>query len=132
MPLSFSPWPTDPGGKLFALPDAGCIDQHPPGPTVDVEVADQGAHAAHPLPLFEIGHRQGLEQGIGRLLYVIGVDDQGLVQFMGRAGKLAEHQNAPFIVAAAVVMAPVMRCNNSRLGSSPGGQTNSRTSAKSQ
>jgi len=88
----------DADGQFLPLSHPGGIQQHPSGPAVDVEVAYQGAHAAHSLLLFIFRHEERLIQSLGSLLHMVGVDDQRLVQLVGGAGKLAEDQHPPLVV----------------------------------
>jgi len=62
--------------QAFPAADASRIDQHSSGPAIDVKVANEGAQAAHPFTLFEIGHGQSPEQHFRCLFDMVRVDDQ--------------------------------------------------------
>src|SRR4030095_7171394 len=84
---------------LVALAKPGGVDQHLPGPPVDVELGDVQAHGAHALLLLLRGHLQGRRERRAALLEVVGVDYESLGQLARRAGEAAQDQNAPLVVA---------------------------------
>src|SRR3990170_5458341 len=84
--------------KFYALAHSGGIQQHAPGPAVDVEFAYEAPHDPHPVALLSHRHGQGHVQRGGALVDVVGVDDQRLGQLAGRARELAQYQHPPLVI----------------------------------
>ena len=70
----------------------------------DVVVADPAPHRAHPAPGLLGVDRGGAHDGVLQALYVVRVDEERAAEFVGRAGELAQHQRAGFVVAAGDVL----------------------------
>src|SRR6185436_8610079 len=82
-----------------AVPHARCVEQHAPGPAVDVELLHHAAHAAHARALLFRRHGEREVHGGGALLDVVRVDDQRLGEVARRAGELRKQQHALLVVA---------------------------------
>ena len=89
----------DAGLDALALTQAARIGQHPPGPAVDVVLAHGHAQARHALALLGRRHLQRLLDGVGALLDVVRIDDQGLGEFARRPGEAAQDEHPLLVVA---------------------------------
>src|SRR3990172_4842095 len=90
--------------KFYALAHSGGIQQHAPGPAVDVEFAYEAPHDPHPVALLGHRHGQGHVQRGGALVDVVRVHDQRLGQLAGRARELAQDQHASIVVAGSQIL----------------------------
>ncbi len=75
------------------------IQQHPPSPAIDIEVAYQLTHAAHALALLRLGHGQRSVERLRALLDVVRINDECLVQLARSAGELGQYQDAQLVIA---------------------------------
>ena len=73
-------------------------------PSVDVVVQHAAAQRPHPPRLLLVGRLHGLHDRVLEALDVVRVADERLVQLVGGAGELAEHQRAAVVVAAGDVL----------------------------
>ena len=87
----------DPIGSVDA--NLGEIGKKIGRPAIDVVFPDVVPHAPHALGLFLLGHLEGAMDGLGNLLHVVGIDQQGVGKLVGSAGESAEDQDALFVVA---------------------------------
>src|ERR1700681_2705155 len=81
-----------------ALPQARRIEQHRPGPAIDVKFLNQPTHAAHTHALLVRGHDKRAIKRLGTLLAVIRIHEQRVVQLARSSGELREHQHALLVV----------------------------------
>src|SRR5579862_5544457 len=88
------------GFKLnwFLYPDSAQGRYETPGPPVDVVFFEFGMHSLH--PFFPIGVRHGhcLINCIRHLIDIVWIDDESILQFARRAGKLAEDEDSIVVV----------------------------------
>src|SRR5688572_24288169 len=61
----------------------GELGKEEPGPAVDVVLPDLAAHARHAGAAVLRAQRDGLVDGLRRVLYVVGVDEEGVAQLLG-------------------------------------------------
>ena len=73
------------GAEAPALAQHGGIEQHASRPAIDVELAHDAAHEAHPVALLVRGHRQRDLQRRRALVGIVGIDDQRFREFARRA-----------------------------------------------
>src|SRR5260370_38583708 len=89
---------------IFALgsldADLRKIGEKVGGPTVDVVFVNGFAQVEHAGGLLLGAHIERLVNGIGKLLDVIGIDEQSVCKFVSVAGKRTEAQDDLFIVAS--------------------------------
>ena len=84
----------------LAFTDARRVEEHLASPAVYVVMAHNSPHGAHALAFFGLGHHGGAINAFSELLYIIGVDDQGLGQLPRRAGEARQDQNTKPIVVS--------------------------------
>src|SRR5271157_978360 len=79
-------------------PNLGKIGQKMRGPAVDIVFVNNFAHAGYASGLLLGAQVQGLVDGIGELLDVIGIDEQSVGEFVRGSGKRTEDQGTLFIL----------------------------------
>lgn len=82
-----------------ALAQISGIEQHLPGPAIDIAQANNLTHQTHALALLGRGHHQRLLYGVNHTLGIVRVDDERLGQLPRSAGECRKQQNTLLVVA---------------------------------
>src|SRR5260221_654686 len=69
------------------------------GPAVDIVFQNDLAHAGHQLTLLLFAHFDGLANGAGELVHVVGIDEQRVTKFLRSTGETAEDKHTAIVFA---------------------------------